>query len=209
MWEGVGNWTELQHTDPHSYGHQRFFPILLGCSTGGPVSLGAGFLYCILSPTCLIPSWLIRALRAPSAGCWLSLPHLVSISSDPQMINRGPEGSLCWVLAFFTGCWLGSNWLNFLCTELYNSSMATFFLWASQIALIQPIHSQGYTLLFLNRMHLLFTQVHILFWQPARVGGQYTTESSYPFPKTRTITPQAPSISGRIKWFITLLRVLA
>ena len=41
-------------------------------------------------------------LRAPSAGCWLSLPHLVS------------------------------NWLNFLCTELYNSSTSTFFLWASQ-----------------------------------------------------------------------------
>ena len=54
---------------------QRFFPVLLGCST----SLGAGFLYRILSPTHLIPSW-----------------------------------------------------LNFLCTELYNSSTPTFFLWASQ-----------------------------------------------------------------------------
>ena len=28
-----------------------------------------------------------------------------------------------------------SNWLNFLCTELYNCSTSTFFLWASQIAL--------------------------------------------------------------------------
>ena len=44
-------------------------------------------------------------LRVPSAGCWFSLPHLIS------------------------------NWLNFLCTELYNCSMPTFFLWASQIAL--------------------------------------------------------------------------
>ena len=38
---------------PHSYGHQRFFPVLQGCSTGSP---GAQL----------------------SAGCWLSLPHLVS-----------------------------------------------------------------------------------------------------------------------------------
>ena len=109
MWEGVGDRTELQHIDPHSYGHQRFFPVLLGWSTGGwgPASLGAGFLYRILSPTGLVsklinrglegslrwvlafsttsclqlvwsPNWLIGGLRAPSAGCWLSLPHLVS-----------------------------------------------------------------------------------------------------------------------------------
>ena len=86
----------------------------------------------------------IRGLKAPSAGCWFSLPHLVS------------------------------NWLNFLCTELCNSSPFTFFLCASQIALIQPIYGQGYTLLF-DRMYLLFTQVHFLFRQPGRVVGQYTT----------------------------------
>ena len=32
----------------------RFFPVLLGCSTGGPASLGASFLYCTLSSTRLI-----------------------------------------------------------------------------------------------------------------------------------------------------------
>ena len=53
----------------------------------------------------------------------------------------------------------------------------TYFLWVSQIALIQPIHSQGYILIFLDRMHLLFTQVHFLFWQLGWVGGQYTTSS--------------------------------
>ena len=68
-----------------------------------------------------------------------------------------------------------SNRLNFLCTELYNSSTSTFFLCASQIALIQSVHGQGYILIFLDRVHLLFTQVHFLFWQPGRVGGQYTT----------------------------------
>ena len=84
--------------------------------------------------------------RAHSAVYWLSLPYLIS------------------------------NRLNFQCTELYNCSTTTFFLWASQIALIQPVHGQGYILIFLNRMHLLFTQVHFLFWQLGRVGGQYTTD---------------------------------
>ena len=33
MWEGVGDWTELQHIDLHSYGHNSIsFPC---CSTGG------------------------------------------------------------------------------------------------------------------------------------------------------------------------------
>ena len=54
-----------------------------------------------------------------------------------------------------------------LMTELYNSSTSTFFLWASQIALIQPVHGQGYILIFLDRMHLLFTRVHFLFDSPA------------------------------------------
>ena len=42
------------------------------------------------------------------------------------------------------------------------------------IALIQPIHGQGYNIL-IDRMHLLFIKVHFLFWQPGRVVGQYTT----------------------------------
>ena len=33
-------------------------------------------------------------------------------------------------------------------------------------------------LILLDRMHLLFTKVHFLFWQPGRVGGQYTTSES-------------------------------
>ena len=52
MWERVGDRTELQHIDPHSYGHQRcVFLVLHGCSTGGPGT-------------------------QLSAGCWLSLLHL-------------------------------------------------------------------------------------------------------------------------------------
>ena len=57
MWEAVGDWSELQYTDPHSYDHQRFvFLVRQDCSTGGlgPTLQGAGFLYCILSQTGLI-----------------------------------------------------------------------------------------------------------------------------------------------------------
>ena len=44
------------------------------------------------------------------------------------------------------------NWLNFLRAVLYNCSTPTSFLWASKIALIQPVHGQGYILIFLDRM---------------------------------------------------------
>ena len=107
--EGVGDWTELQHIDPHSYSHNS-----------------VSFLF---SWAAQLGAW----GPSLSAGCWFSLPHLIS------------------------------NWLNFLCTKLYHSSTPTFFLWASQITLIQPIYGQGYILIFLNQMHLLFTQVHFLF----------------------------------------------
>ena len=125
MLEGVGDRTELQHIDPHSYGHQRFFPVLLGCSTGdlGAQPLwGAGFLYHILSPT----------VWSPTAD-FLSSPGL------------------------------------------YNDLTPTLLPASIPIALIR-----GYNILiFLDRMRLLFTQVHFLFWQPGRVGGQYTTIADF------------------------------
>ena len=55
-WEGVGDRTELQYIDPRSYGRQRcVFLVLQGCSTGGLGAHSAGFLYCILSLTGLVP----------------------------------------------------------------------------------------------------------------------------------------------------------
>ena len=47
---------------------------------------------------------------------------------------------------------------------------------------IQPIHSQGYILIFLDRMYLLFTQVDFLLWQLGR--GQYVTLEWRSFPKS-------------------------
>ena len=62
LWEGVWDRTELQYIDPHSYGHQRcVFLVLQSCSTGGPA--------------------------AHSAGCWLSLPHLVSKNSPNSKLT--------------------------------------------------------------------------------------------------------------------------
>ena len=76
------------------------------CLTGGPGAHSAGFLYCILSPTGLVPETPSGVPRAPSAGWWLSLPHLVSNSSDLQLtdflsspsyiIVQSPTQSLEW-----------------------------------------------------------------------------------------------------------------
>ena len=59
---------------------------------------------------------------------------------------------------------------------LYNDLTPTLLPASVTIVLIQPVHGQGYNILvFLDRMHLLFTQVHFQFWQLGWVGGQYAT----------------------------------
>ena len=69
-------------------------PVLLNRGPGDPASQGHVPQSSIVSPTGLIPNWSdpqlsIGGLRAPSAVCRLSLPHLTS------------------------------NWLNFLCTDTH------------------------------------------------------------------------------------------
>ena len=103
MWEGVGDRTELQHIDPHSYGHQHcVFLVLQGCSTGRPRAQ--------LSTECC------------SLYRILSLTHLISNSIG------GPKGPFCQVVAFSTTSWhqlvwSPTHWLPVF-TELYNSSIA-------------------------------------------------------------------------------------
>ena len=78
-WEGVGERTELQHIDPHSIGHNRVsFPFSWAAQPGtwGLSLSGTCSHSSIFSPTRLIPNCSVGGLRAPSAGCWLSLPHL-------------------------------------------------------------------------------------------------------------------------------------
>ena len=91
--------------DPHSYGRQRcVFRVLQGCSTGRPVA-------------------------QLSDGEWLSLLHLISNFSGPQL-NREP-----WAPSPFGLVWLSLPHLVFnsvqsqtatsVLTELYNSSTST------------------------------------------------------------------------------------
>ena len=70
---------------PHSNDHQRcVFLVLQGCSTGGPGALSAG---CWLSLPHLVTNGSPNTLRAPSAGWWVSLPHLHSNFSDLQLTD--------------------------------------------------------------------------------------------------------------------------
>ena len=126
LWEGVGDRTELQHIDPHSYGHQRSVSLVLkGCSTGGPGAHSAG---CGLPLPHLVTNGsdlqtLSGVPRTPSAGWWLSLPHLVSNSSDLQLtdflsspsyiIVQSPIQSLEWLV------WSSSSGNN--CHALHRS----------------------------------------------------------------------------------------
>ena len=85
------------------------------------------------------------------SGCWFSLRHLISNSSDPQLI-WSPTDLLpncnC-SRAHSAGCWLsllhlGSNsfdhqLIHFLSPPgLYNSSTSNFFLWATQSRSFNP-----------------------------------------------------------------------
>ena len=124
-------------------------PGLLNRGPGGPASLGAGFLYRILSPTHLVPNSQSGAWGLPLLGAGF-LYRIVSNWSDLQTD---------WI----------SCALSYIIVQRPPSSCGHH-----NFALIQPVHSQGYNIL-IDRMHLLFTQVHFLFWQPSRVVGQYTT----------------------------------
>ena len=106
VWKGcVGCYCEreleteqkLQYFDPHSYGRQQcVFLILQGCSTGGPEAHSAGWWLSLLH---LISNFsgpqLIRAPR-PQGLMWLSLPHLVynSVSNS----NCNSDFCLDWVI---------------------------------------------------------------------------------------------------------------
>ena len=97
MWEGVG----VHHIDLTSpSGHSRVSFSLSWCSTGAPgAKLSAGFLYHILSPTGLVPKL--------HRGTWETLllgggfPYHIFTPTRlvPNSVG-GPEGPLCWVVAF-------------------------------------------------------------------------------------------------------------
>ena len=150
MWEGVGDWTELQHIDRHPYGHY---------SVSFPFSWAA-------QPGAWEPSL---------SGTCSSFQHLLSNSSELQLHNWGPWGLLQLGAGSLYSI-LSPTDSIFLSPRLYNNLTSTLLPASVTIShSIQPLDSQGYILIFLDRMHLLFTQVHFLFWQLGRVGGQSTT----------------------------------
>ena len=111
----------------------------------------------------------------------------VFLSRSPRLLNRGPGGPASLGhgphSSIFSPTdlrlWTPTSYLqllNFLSPGLYNNLTPTLLPASVTIShSIQPLDSQGLILIFLDRMHLLFTQVHFLFWQLGRVGGQYTT----------------------------------
>ena len=120
MWEGVGNRTELQHIDSPLLWPSAFLsrsPRLLNRGPGGPASLGHVPQSSIFSPTGLISKLSIGGPEAPSAGCWLSLPHL----SPTDLVSKQTD---------------------FLSSPSYIIVQRP--LVGVTIALIQPIHGQGY-----------------------------------------------------------------
>ena len=110
-------------------------------------------------------------------NCNILTPTLLAItaflSRSPGLLNREPGGPTSLRAGFLYRILSPTDWTS--CAPSYIIIWRPLFLWVSQIVLIQLVHGQGYILIFLDRMHLLFTQVHFLFWQPSRVGGQYTT----------------------------------
>ena len=139
----VEDWTELQHIDPHSYGHKSVsFPFSWAAQPGawGPSLSGtwSSFQHLLSNSLGLwTPTAQSGVLRAPSARCWFSLQHLISNQLELP-VHR--------VILLFN------------------------------VHSIKPVDRQGYPLDTFDRMHLLFIQVHFLFWQLGR--GQYATIKS-------------------------------
>ena len=129
----------------------------------------------ILTPTLMaITAFLLRSPgllnRGPGAQPLWDIVLIPASSLQLQLLSRGPESPLCWVLVLSTTSFL--QLLNFLSPGLYNNLTPTLLPASVTIShSIQPVHSQGYILIFLDRMHLLFTHVHFLFWQLGR--GQH------------------------------------
>ena len=95
VWEGVGDRTELQHIDPHSIGHNCFsLPFSWAAQPGDwrPSLSGTCSLIQHLLSNWSDPQLSIGGLRAPSAGCWLSLPLIVSNWSGLQNSQSGAWG---------------------------------------------------------------------------------------------------------------------
>ena len=100
--------------------------------------------------------------RVPFPFSWVAQPGAWGAHSDGFLYRiLSPTG-------------LVARLTDFLFSPSYIIVQPPFFLWASQLHSFNPSTVKVIILIFLDRMHLLFTQVHFLFWQPSWVVGQYT-----------------------------------
>ena len=142
--------------------------------------------------------WEVSWRRRETATYWPQVPLTIAalLPHSAGLLNRGSEGpsplsgagSHYGILSptgtrtrTVTATRTPTNWLQLtqtVCgTWLYNCLTSTCFLWASQLHRIQPVHrSRWYPNIF-DRMHLLFTQVHLLI--DSSIEGQYVTLQSH------------------------------
>ena len=106
LWEEVGKRTELQYIDPHSYGHNCFFLILLGCSTGGLGAqslwdmflIPASSLQLVWTPTdwtSCAPSYII--VRRPPSSCGRHKSHSFNLSTVKVISWYSSTGCTCYL----------------------------------------------------------------------------------------------------------------
>ena len=117
--------------DPHSYGHQRLFPALRGCSTRslGPTLLGAGFLCHILSPTGLVSN----------LTDFLSSPSYIIVQSPTQYLPITGHRDVSLPLSLEWHVWLSSSGNN--CHAVHRSLFSGSSIWLYRWILPCPILS--------------------------------------------------------------------
>ena len=134
LWEGVGDRTKTSIYWPHSYGHQRCVFLVLLMLNRRPG--GSAFCWVLAFSTTSCHQQVSETTEGPLGREWLSLPHLISKFSGPQLI-RGLKGLLR--RAFSTTSYHQLLWTPTVSlpvlTELYNSSTSTqsleWHVWSS------------------------------------------------------------------------------
>ena len=95
LWVGVGDRTELQYIDPHSYDHQRCVFLVLLMLNQRPG--GSAFCWVLAFSTTSSHQRVSETTGGPEGPFgreWLSLPHLISNSLDPNCLTS----CLDWVI---------------------------------------------------------------------------------------------------------------
>ena len=104
----------------------------------------------IFSPTGLQTHWGSRGPLLPHGGFLYNILSLTHLISNSLLLNRGPGGPFCWVLAFSTASCLQltdspTPWFPVF-TELYNSSIAHSVFGMACLIVITVMQFTGHSL---------------------------------------------------------------